>query len=109
MANSERIEAIIAMLAERFPNCFTSGGSPRPLKIGIHEDLMAAGLEFSKTELRRAIGHYCSLDAYRQALVAGGDRVDLDGNPSGSVVEAEIEAARRADWRKPRKVMKNAS
>jgi ProP effector len=53
MANSERIEAIIAMLAERFPNCFTSGGSPRPLKIGIHEDLMAAGLEFSKTELRR--------------------------------------------------------
>jgi hypothetical protein len=48
------------MLAERFPNCFTSGGSPRPLKIGIHEDLMAAGLEFSKAELRRAIGHYCS-------------------------------------------------
>jgi sRNA-binding protein len=69
MANSERIEAIIVMLAERFPNCFTSGGSPRPLKVGIHEDLMAAGLEFSKTELRRAIGHYCSREVPLRLIV----------------------------------------
>lgn len=70
---------------------------PRPLKIGIHKDLLAAGFGgagVKPAEIHRALVRYCHRPLYRKALRAGAIRVDLQGQPAGVVTAAEVEAAR---------------
>jgi hypothetical protein len=72
---------------------------PRPLKIGIHKDLLAAGFGgagIQPAEIHRALVRYCHRPLYRKALRAGAIRVDLQGQPAGVVTAAEVEAARAA-------------
>ena len=72
---------------------------PRPLKIGIHKDLLAAGFGgagVKPAEIHRALVRYCHRPLYRKALRAGAIRVDLQGQPAGVVTAAEVEAARAA-------------
>ena len=86
-------------LAEAYPLCF-DWDHPRPLKIGIHKDLLAAGFGgagVKPAEIKRALGRYCNRARYRKTLRAGSDRVDLDGQPAGAVTAEEAEAA-RADF-----------
>ena len=78
-------------LAETYPACFNSE-NPRPLKLGIHRDLMAAG--FEKAAVKRALARYCNRPRYRKALCAGAIRIDLQGQPAGVVTAAEAETAR---------------
>ncbi len=78
-------------LTETYPACFNSE-NPRPLKLGIHRDLMAAGLE--KAAVKRALARYCNRPRYRKALCAGAIRIDLQGQPAGAVTAAEAETAR---------------
>ena len=73
-------------LAETYPACF-DGENPRPLKLGIHRDLMAAG--FEKAAVKRALARYCNRPRYRKALRAGAIRIDLQGQPAGVVTAAE--------------------
>ena len=40
-ARRARIAAVIELLCERFPQTFNRGG-PQPLKVGIHDDALAA-------------------------------------------------------------------
>ncbi len=72
-------------LATLYPVCF-DGENPRPLKLGIHRDLMAAG--FEKAAVKRALARY------RKALRAGECRIDLQGQLAGAVTAAEAETAR---------------
>ncbi len=86
-------------LAEVYPACF-DWERPRPLKLGIHKDLLAAGFGgagVKPAEIRRALGRYCNRPRYRKTLRAGANRVDLDGQPAGAVTAEEAEAA-RADF-----------
>ncbi len=86
-------------LAEAYPACF-DWERPRPLKLGIHKDLLAAGFGgagVKPAEIKRALGRYCNRARYRKTLRAGADRVDLDGRPAGAVTAEEAEAA-RADF-----------
>ena len=86
-------------LAEAYPACF-DWERPRPLKLGIHKDLLAAGFGgagVKPAEIKRALGRYCNRARYRKTLRAGADRVDLDGQPAGAVTAEEAEAA-RADF-----------
>ncbi len=85
----------ILVLAETYPACF-DGEDPRPLKLGIHHDLMAAG--FEKAAVKRALARYCNRPRYRKALRAGAIRIDLQGQPAGVVTAAEAETARAA-WK----------
>jgi hypothetical protein len=77
-------------LIETYPACF-DGENPRPLKLGIHRDLMAAG--FEKAAVKRTLARYCNRPRYRKALCAGAIRIDLQGQPAGVVTAAEAETA----------------
>jgi hypothetical protein len=78
-------------LAEAYPACF-DWERPRPLKLNIHRDLMAAGHD--RTAVKRALGRYCKADRYRKALQIGAARIDLQGQPAGAVTEREAAHAR---------------
>jgi hypothetical protein len=78
-------------LAEAYPACF-DWEHPRPLKINIHQDLMAAGHD--RIAVKRALGRYCQTDRYRRALQTDAPRIDLQGQPAGAVTEREAAYAR---------------
>lgn len=81
-------------LAAAFPACFNrpkSKAPKRPLKIGITADLIARGITgedgqpLSRKRIERAVRDYCLGTKYDAALIPGATRIDLDGNPAGSV------------------------
>lgn len=88
-------DAGITQLAERFPKCFTVlGCSRRPLKIGVNSDVVAAMAgEMTAAEVGAALKRYVCEIGYQRAMVAGAARIDLQGNPAGTVTESEEAAA----------------
>jgi sRNA-binding protein len=63
--------AIIELLCERFPQTF-SRHSPRPLKVGVHADALAAlGDAVQPRDLQSALRAYTSNARYPRALSAG--------------------------------------
>ena len=100
------INPILDRLCQAFPACF-SRTAPRPLKIGLGEELMAlAGVhpalaDLTRTRIRRALKVYTGMPAYRQALARGGPRYDLDGQPVGEVTPDQQADARRPRVRPP--------
>ena len=96
------IHPILDPLCQAFPACFNRT-APRPLKIGLGEELMAlAGVhpalaDLTHTRIRRALTVYTGMPAYRKALARGGPRYDLDGQPVG-----EVTPDPQADARRPR-------
>lgn len=93
------VKEIIALLAQKFPLCFSVEGEAKPLKIGIFKDL-AQRLEddgqVSRTQLRQALRRYTSSWRYLKCVAKGGPRFDLDGE-KGEVLETDhIEHAVKA-------------
>ena len=91
---------VLPALIEAYPACF-DWEHPRPLKIGLHRDLLAAGLGEARVkgaDLQRALVRYCHRPLYRWTLRAGATRVDLHGQPAGVVTAAEVKTARAA-WK----------
>ncbi|SFC39438.1 ProQ/FINO family protein [Marinospirillum celere] len=76
----------------KYPRAFMPG-QPQPLKIGIHEDLLAAEGGDQK-KIRRALAGYVKLPRYLRCLKAGAVRLDLQGSNAGFVTEQEAEFAR---------------
>jgi ProP effector len=74
----------IEMLAERFPKW-----RRKPSKVGIRNDLQATGV-LPEEDLRAALRFYCSNSVYRSRLVTGAARIDLDGNPAGTVTAEQV-------------------
>jgi ProP effector len=91
------VDALIAMLVEQFPRAFFAYQlRRRPLKIGVFHDLTAAlGDSIDRRMLRTALHYYVQNIGYLIAQKAGADRIDLDGNPSGTVTADEAENARQ--------------
>ena len=87
---SQDVNFILDRLIEAFPACF-SRTAPKPLKIGLGKELIAlvrvhpALADVSRAQLYRALKVYTGAPAYRKALVNGGPRYDLDGQPVGEV------------------------
>jgi ProP effector len=77
-----------------FPAAFDPA-SPKPLKVGIRLEIDVRLPELPKRGIRRALLHWCSQEPYLRAIVAGGRRIDLDGNPAGEVTESERSHALR--------------
>jgi sRNA-binding protein len=70
-------------VAELFPVFTAEPWQPhRPLKVGIHLDLVAAGI-LTPAEVAAAMRHYSSRRMYQVALTAGGPRYGLDGRVAG--------------------------
>ena len=86
-------------LSQRWPAIFNID-APRPLKIGIHEDLLQAGL--APQDFKRALAHYCHTRRYRRTLVEGATRIDLDGRPAGVVTREHAIADLAPDAGRPR-------
>jgi ProP effector len=76
-------------LAARFPSTFVADPvqSHRPLKIGIGNDLVAAG--FPAREANAALKTYTGRPAYQRVVATAGYRVDLDGNVAGEVTDGQ--------------------
>ncbi|MDP2560377.1 RNA chaperone ProQ [Psychrobium sp. 1_MG-2023] len=91
-------KAIIALLAEQFPQCFSLKGEAKPLKIGLFQELserLAEDERVSKTQLRGAIRHYTTSWRYLRCIKAGAKRVDLDGNLGDELTQEHIEHAQQ--------------
>ena len=83
----------LAQLAELYPNCFRQ---PRqPLKIGIHNDVIARHPELRPRLIASALKTYTRSVGYLETLKAGAVRIDLEGNPVGTVTDADEENAKR--------------
>jgi sRNA-binding protein len=83
----------IAQLAELYPYCFRQ---PRqPLKIGIHNDIVAQHPELRASLIGSALKTYTRSRGYLEMLKAGTARIDLEGNPVGTVTAADEEDAQR--------------
>ena len=95
------VSAVHALLIQRFPNAFPKNyDAIRPLKLGIHADLIARAPDLDPVLLRRALANHTQRDGYLLALVHGRDdhRYDLDGNLVGAVTpEERTEAQKRLD------------
>jgi ProP effector len=81
-ASYHKNAAALALLAERWPKCFSVYQQRRrPLKIGIRDDIML-GLAGTMTpgELNSALRCYAANRHYQLVLRAGAVRVDLEGN-----------------------------
>jgi ProP effector len=77
-----------------FPSTFDPA-SPKPLKVGIRLDIEKRLPETSRRSIRKALMRWCSQEPYLRAIVAGGPRLDLDGNPAGEVTQGERSHALR--------------
>jgi ProP effector len=87
-ARRERAFKIRDTLIERWPDCFRGPEQAKlPLKTGIHRDIKAIAPELSSRDLGTAIAYYVNDYKYRQAMIEGAARVDLDGNAAGIVTK----------------------
>lgn len=80
---------VFSVLRKRFPKTFFE---PKPLAIGIKDELFAAEEELglSKTELRIFLNIYCRSKNYREARIVNAERVNLKGDVTGLVTEPEV-------------------
>ncbi len=91
---SEKIKATMAELATAFPATFTlEPDHVRPLKSGIREELYAVA-QISHRRILAALARYCRSPSYLKAMMEGAVRLDLTGQPAGTVTAREANAAK---------------
>lgn len=86
-------QALLDEWYRRYTDTFFKGHT-RPLKVGIHEDLVASEPWPDKL-VRRALACYVNLPRYLKAVRAGAERVDLAGRPAGTVTPGEARHAHK--------------
>ncbi|EOD9104163.1 ProQ/FINO family protein, partial [Salmonella enterica] len=102
-----------ALLEGFWPEGF-SFSAPKPLKIGITDDLVAdaerRGLPFTREEIKAAVSLYAESYGYVLAMSTGLERFSLTGEAAGETTESDREWARvRLTWKRYRKARKEAS
>ena len=90
---SKASQDLIATLCDRFPAAF-SLKRPQPLKVGIGKEI-GKMLDINPRAVGLALGFYCNRSAYLSACKEGATRVDLDGNPAGTVIERDAAHAEK--------------
>jgi len=88
----------IARLQQQFPRAFPKKPANKlPLKIGIHQDLYAhtQTLRLDQPQIKAAIQAWCQGSRYWACLTLDAVRVDLNGEPAGTVTEADAKRARQ--------------
>ncbi|MCY0385811.1 ProQ/FinO family protein [Robbsia sp. Bb-Pol-6] len=87
----------IGQLQKRFPKAFPKNPLPKvPLKLGISKDLLAQAesLALSEAELLEAIKVWCQGNRYWSSMTKDSPRVDLAGEPEGTVTPEQASRAR---------------
>ena len=94
----EEYLVILKHLQTTYPKCFPAKTTPLPLAVGIHKQLLASEeLPFAKVKIRRFLKRYTGSKKYRQNLIIGNPRVDLQGNQIGMVTEEEVNRDNRRE------------
>lgn len=94
----------VELLKAYFPNCFKEAKDIQPLKVGIKQDLVKILSTLNdivvsdKAVMVSSLSYYVNSASYHKNMVAGANRIDLDGNVA-SLVTVE-EAKYSADCRK---------
>ncbi|MGD8711112.1 MAG: ProQ/FinO family protein [Ectothiorhodospiraceae bacterium] len=107
---AEKTREFLDTLVERYSQCFTADRKAvRPLAIGIQEQLkkdLANHSDLAETPnwlIKQALARYTHSPAYLEAIIAGRDRVALDGSDAGPVTDtAKAHAKERRDEQKKR-------
>src|SRR5262249_44960272 len=88
---SHNAASVFELLCALFPGCFFNDEARRQaLKVGIHNDvLLALGDAVTPSELARALQIYVNNRIYQSRLRPGGTRIDLNGEPGGTVTVGE--------------------
>jgi sRNA-binding protein len=105
---------LLTRLGDAFPQVFVRewGAMPKPLAIGIRDDILARWPEVDPQTIKAAMRIYfartCPL--YWRAMKAGSPRYALDGSERGTVTEEQAEQARKdlALWWERRKAKQKA-
>jgi ProP effector len=94
--NRSHSAAVLELLCAQFPRCFFHDEACRqPLKVGIHNDvLLVLGDAVTPSELARALQIYVNNRIYQSRLRPGATRIDLNGEPAGTVTAGEAAFAR---------------
>ncbi|MBT4443361.1 MAG: hypothetical protein HOD01_08650 [Oceanospirillaceae bacterium] len=79
--------AAVELLCETYPKTFAFA-KPRPLKVGIQEELVADG-KLSQTKIKRGLASYVRAFGYLKSQTEGAPRVNLLGEPDGAVTADE--------------------
>jgi ProP effector len=88
-----KLETTIAELAGAFSAAFTLDPTlVRPLKLAIKDDLHARSA-ISHRRITAALRSYCNSVHYLRASTEGALRIDLAGDPAGTVTAAEAQYA----------------
>jgi ProP effector len=93
---------LLVRMCKRWPVAFDE---PKPLKLGIRSDLVAARISEQDTDV--FLTWYCKQPDYLRAHIEGASRYDLDGQPCGKVSREnalfawqELEGQRYAEFRR---------
>lgn len=79
------------ILVERFPLAFfPPSENKKPLKVGIFDDIMKVGIGVKPFALGFALADYCGGRSYHLAIMAGGQRVGIDGLAVGIVEPSHV-------------------
>ena len=94
MSNSAtKMETAIGELAAAFPAAFTLDPRlVRPVKLGIKDDIYAQSA-VSRRRITAALRSYCNSVHYLRASTEGAVRIDLTGEPAGTVTATEARHA----------------
>tara|TARA_B100001094_G_C18161821_1_gene789797 strand:+ start:1004 stop:1753 length:750 start_codon:yes stop_codon:yes gene_type:complete len=90
------VNQVLKYLTEKFPQCFILDGEPKPLKIGLFNDLAERLSDdpcVSKTQLRVAVRRYTNSWRYLKSIQLGTQRIDLDGHPCGELQKEHVDFA----------------
>jgi ProP effector len=94
--NKNDVDATISELVVAFPAAFTHDPERvRPLKLGVKDDLYVRSA-ISRRRITAALRSYCNTTSYLTATKQGAVRVNLDGQPTGIVTEAQAKHAMEA-------------
>jgi ProP effector len=107
----DKVQPTLALLRERFPKAFVSEDkSPLPLQVGILQELFVTAKDISRRQLRWAVYYYANNIRYQQALIEGGPRYDLEGQPVGEVTDDHRkDAVSKMEEIKPKSAPQNSS
>jgi ProP effector len=88
-SNVTKVESAISELVAAFPAAFTLDPTlVRPVKLGIRDDLYAQ-TTVSRGRISAALRSYCRSASYLRASTEGAVRIDLAGEPAGTVNATE--------------------
>lgn len=81
---------ILSYFKEHYPKLFPKNKNSVPLALGIHKQIFAADVPFSNIKVRRFLHKYTRSWQYQKCLMAGRNRLGINGEAASKVSEQEI-------------------